>query len=43
MMVLMILVMLQYQPASNYVKSRKVCPFNEERECVLTDNKYQYS
>lgn len=43
MMVLMILVMLQYQPASNCVKSRKVCPFNEERECVLTDNKYQYS
>lgn len=39
MMVLMILVMLQYQPASNCVKSRKVCPFNEE----ITDNKYQYS
>ncbi|MCV3481743.1 conjugal transfer protein TraN, partial [Campylobacter lari] len=30
-------------PANNCVKSRKVCPFNEERECVLTDNKYQCS
>ncbi|XMD83576.1 F-type type IV conjugative transfer system protein TraN [Campylobacter lari] len=30
-------------PANNCVKSTKVCPFNEERECDLIDNKYQCS